>query len=241
MSEMVSVTRLEQLSNEIFCEIFNYLNAFDLFFAFTSLNSRISSILKLMRLHVLLHSTYCRRQVEFLSDNLTFHSDQVFSLDINDQICDQTNVVGYLFSRHSFLNLRSCTLWMLHSTPKLINVIEQLKNQTQLVSIHIIQSYDAERDKLCQSHAHQFSQMVLVNTPATLCSATLLFHYDHSELMRSVISSTQLTYLELMFYGELENLSIHSLIPVLRIHVRLRHLVVIIENSIVSTDNIYIK
>lgn len=238
---MTNSTLLEELSNEIFCDIFDYFDAFDLFFAFSSLNSRISSVLKLTRLHVIIHSMYRRRQIEFLSHHLAFHSDQVISLDVCDEICDQTNVVAYLYNRHSFLNLRSCIFWLLNSSPKLKNVIKQLKEQTQIVSFHIVQSDYAEEDKLCRSRAHLFSQRILLNTPPTLRTVTLRFHYDHPELLRNTIVYTTLTYLELVFYGTLDKVSIYSLIPVLRIHSTLRHLGVIIKSPTMLEDDNYIK
>ena len=226
---MTNSTLLKDLSNDIFCEIFDYFNAFDLFFAFASLNSRISSLLKFIRLHVIIHWTYYRHQVELFSHHLTSHSDQVISLSIFDEICDQINVVAYLFSQHIF--------YCIHSSSKLENVIKQLKNQTQIVSLHIVQSYDAEQDKLCRNHASLFSEMFLVNTSLTLHSATLRFHYDHPELTRSTIINTKLTYLELMFYGTLNNISIYCLIPVLRIHDSLQHFGVIIKSSTISQNN----
>lgn len=234
---MENPTLLEKLSNEIFCEIFDHLNAFDLLFAFSSLNSRISSILKLIRLHIIIPSTYFRDQIEFLSHHLTVHSDQVISLNIYDQICDQTNVVAYLYNRHAFLNLRSCIFWDLHSSPKLENIVKQLKEQTQMVSFHVVQDFDPQQDKLCRSHAHLFSQKILLNTPSTLRSATLRFYYDHPDLVRSTIIDTRLTYLELVIYGTPDNVSIYSLIPVLRLHNTLRHLSVTIDNVISEDDN----
>jgi hypothetical protein len=192
--EMANSTLLETLSNEIFCEIFDYLDAFGLFFSFSSLNSRISSVLKLTRLHIIIDSMYCRRQIEFLSHHLTFHSDQVVSLNIEDEICDQTNIIAYLYSRHTFLNLRSCIFWCLDSSAKLKNVIKQLKKQTQIVSLNIFQACDPRQDKLCRSHAHLFSQKILLNTPPTLRSASLRFHYNHPDLVRSTIIDTRLTY-----------------------------------------------
>jgi len=49
---MNNSTSFEELSDDMFCEIFDYLNAFDLFLAFDSPNARISSILKYIRVHV---------------------------------------------------------------------------------------------------------------------------------------------------------------------------------------------
>ena len=241
VSVMANSTLLEEVSSKIFCEIFDYLNAFDLFLAFASLNSRISSILKLTRLHVIIDSVHCRRQIEFLSHHLTFHSDQVISLDICDKICDQTNVIAYLFSRHEFSNLRSCIFWGLHASSKLKKVIKKLKIQTQIVSLHILQSYNAGDDNLCRTHAHLFSEMVLLNEPSTLRFATLRFHYDYPELTRSMTINTTLTYLELIFYGTLDKISVYSLIPVLRVYNTLRQLNVIIKSSTISQDNNNIK
>ncbi|CAF3622234.1 unnamed protein product, partial [Rotaria sp. Silwood2] len=49
---MDTQTHLEDLSNEIFFEIFDYLHALDIFTAFASLNKRISSVLQLISLRV---------------------------------------------------------------------------------------------------------------------------------------------------------------------------------------------
>ena len=235
---MTNSTRLEDLSNEIFCEIFDYLHACDLFFAFTSLNSRISSILKLIRLHVIIDWTYYRHQIQFLSHHLTFHSSQVISLDIYDKISNQTNVIAYLFNRHVFPNVRSCIFCDLHSSFQLKNVVKKLQEQTQMLSFHIIQSDCAESDKLGRSHAGLFSQMVLLNAPSTLCSATLRFHYDHRELWQTATVCTTLMYLDVLFYGTLDNVSIYSLISVLRTHRTLRYLGVEIKSPVMSqTDN----
>jgi hypothetical protein len=234
---MANSTQLEELSNEIFCSIFDYFDAYDLFFAFSSLNSRISSILKLPRLHVIIHPTDIHYQMKFLCRHLKFYSDQVISLKIHDKIRDQANVVAYLFNRHSFINLRSCILYNIQSSAELKTTIKQLKKHRHIISFHIVQSQNIEEDKLCQSHAHLFSEMVLINTPSALRSATLRFHYDYPELMKSMIIETKLTYLHLMFYGTFDNVSIYSLLPVLRINSRLQHLGVIIQMSKMSDTN----
>ena len=68
-----------------------------IFFTFASLNSRISLLLNSILLHVNIHWTHCRHELEFLSNHLKFRSDQVVSLQVHDEICDQTNVIAYIF------------------------------------------------------------------------------------------------------------------------------------------------
>jgi hypothetical protein len=238
---MDNPTLLEELSNDVFCEIFDHLNVLDLFLAFNSLNTRISSILKYYRLHVIINSTYYRHQIEHLCHYLTFRSHQVISLDICDEISDQRNIIEYLFERYKFPTLRFCTFRCLEASSKLINVINQLKKQTQLVSFNIFQSYDAKNDQLIRNHAHLFSEMVLLDTPFSLRRATLRIHYDYPELMTSRIITTNLIYLELWFYGSFDKISIYSLIPIFRIHKSLRQLNVLIRSSKMSQYNINFK
>jgi hypothetical protein len=238
---MDNPTLLEELSNDVFCEIFDHLNVLDLFLAFNSLNTRISSILKYYRLHVIINSTYYRHQIEHLCHYLTFRSHQVISLDICDEISDQRNTIAYLFERHEFPSLHSCTFRCLDASSNLKNVIKQLKKQTQLVSFNIFQSYDAKNDQLTKHDAHLVSEMVLLDTPFSLRCATLRFHYDYPELMRSTIMTTNLIYLELLFYGSFDKMSIYSLIPILRIHKSLRQLNVLIRSSKMSQYNINFK
>jgi hypothetical protein len=101
-------TYLEDLSNEIFFEIFDYLDAFDIFTGFTSLNQRISSILQSIPLRIIISRNYYLAQIDFLSAHLTFHAHQVISLKIHDKIRDYSSVISLLFNRHNFINLQSC-------------------------------------------------------------------------------------------------------------------------------------
>ncbi len=81
--------------------------------------------------------------------------------------------------------------------------------------------------------------MILLNTPPTLRSATLRFHYDHPKLLvRNTMAYRTLTYLDLLLYGSSANASIFSLISIIRIHSTLRHLSVIIKRPTTSgADN----
>ncbi|UJR16464.1 hypothetical protein I4U23_003366 [Adineta vaga] len=228
---MIINTRLEDLSNDIFFEIFDYFHAIDIFYAFTSLNSRFSLILKSIRLHVIIFYRHYRRQIEFLSHHLKFHSNQVVSLNIHDQTRNQINVITFLFNQHQFLNLYSCIFFSMTSSSNSNVVLEQLSKSTKLVCFRIIQSDNAEDDNLNKCDADKLSQLILINPSLTLRSADLSFHHDHFSISKKFIFRTNLTHLKLIFYGSLNRICIYSLIPILRRHSLLRYLHVIIKTT----------
>jgi hypothetical protein len=80
-------THFEDLSNEIFFEIFDYLNELDIFISFTSLNKRISSILQSIPLRINITQENCLRQIKILS-YLICYDHQVISITIFDKIRD---------------------------------------------------------------------------------------------------------------------------------------------------------
>ncbi|CAF1208371.1 unnamed protein product [Rotaria sp. Silwood1] len=85
---MNSHTHIEDLSNEIFFEIFDYLHALDIFAAFNSLNKKISFISQIISLRGIISNDYCHRQIDSLSSYLKFHSHQVISIKTYDPIRD---------------------------------------------------------------------------------------------------------------------------------------------------------
>ncbi|CAF1218153.1 unnamed protein product [Adineta steineri] len=147
---MGTETRLENLPNEIFLEILDYLHALDIFSAFGSLNKRISSIFQSTPLRIIISQTHCRNQVDFLSSYLTFHAHQVISIKINDTIRDDTSIISLLFNRHDFINLQFCKFIRIDQSTKLNNVIQRIKNFDKLVSFKIANLNDItmnENDK----------------------------------------------------------------------------------------------
>jgi hypothetical protein len=85
---MNTYPHFEDLSNEILIEIFDYLHVLDIFTGFTSLNTRIPSILQSIPLRIIISYDHCRHQIDFLSSYLTCHAHQVISLEISDTIRD---------------------------------------------------------------------------------------------------------------------------------------------------------
>ncbi|CAF1310807.1 unnamed protein product [Adineta ricciae] len=112
-----------------------------------------------------------------------------------------------------------------------------------MVSFHIVQSYNPDEGNLCRIHADAFTRMTVLNELSSLRSVTLRFHHDHPELATSMIINTKLTYLELLFYGTQEKISIYSLIPLLRMCTALRKLNVMLkatksEDNYINTPNL---
>ncbi|CAF3202291.1 unnamed protein product, partial [Rotaria sp. Silwood2] len=126
-------THLEDLSNEIFFEIFDYLHMLHIFTGFTLLNKRISNILQSTPLHIVISFGNSRQQIDFLLYHLTFHEDQVISINILDRIRDHSSIIHVLFNRHNFINLKSCKFLSIHSMTKLNNIIKQIGNLNKLV------------------------------------------------------------------------------------------------------------
>lgn len=211
---------MENLSDEIFFEICDYLNALDIFVAFASLNIRISSILRSISLRVNILPCYCRRQIEILSGHLTFHANQVIALSINDTIRDRSSVITFLFSRHTFVNLRSCSLYAFDLTPGLRNkVIEKLQCLTKLVSIRVIQPID---NAMRATDKRLLSKTILTCMSPTLRSIILILHFDHSEILTMGRTTSNLTSLNLIFSGLFSTSSVLHILRSYRLLQRLR-------------------
>ncbi len=161
-------------------------------FAFALLNSRISLLLNSIPLHVNIHNTYSRYELQLLSNHLKFDCLQVVSLEIPDQICDETNVIAYIFHQHDLVNVHSCIFHSINSSSKLKIVFEKWLKLSKIILFRLIQSCDVKEDKLNTS---EFSQLILIDTPQTLRSTVLYFHYNHSQITTPSIVTTILTHL----------------------------------------------
>ena len=232
MNKMVKYSHLEDLPNEILCETFNYLHALDLFYAFSNLNRRISSILKEIRLHVYIGQLTSRRQIEFLCEKLILHCDQVISMDICNESCGETDIIEYLFEEHNFVNLGRCRLSCFGFNSKLENVLRKLKEQNQLVYFHIDDMHSAETDNPSRNRAHLFSREILINPPSSLRHVIFQIPYNHPELIDCPIVNSYITNIELNFSGAHNNRSIYVLIYIFRLHQSLQHIRVVFENYI---------
>lgn len=232
--QMDTQTHFEDLSNEIFFEIFDYLHALDIFTAFTSLNKRILSILQSIRLHVIILDSHFYEEIDFLSSHLTFHAHQVISLNCYDTIRDRSSIISLLFKRHHFINLRSCIIMSIHPLTELENVLEQVASLNRLVSFFIQQPND--------KNVHEKDQCNLIRTTfkhksSSLRSVKLHYYSAYMDIINynSIASNITSLHLLISFYFW-KTASIYAILSILRVCPRLRCLHAVMEEYCKSTN-----
>jgi len=221
-------THLEDLSNEIFFEIFDYLHIFDIFTGFTSLNRRISSILRLIPLHIVISREHRRHQIDFLSSHLIFHEDQVISIKVSDTISDDSFIISLLFNRHKFSNLKSCKLLSINSTARLGNVIEQIRSLSKLVLFKITQP---QSEDLNENDNDEFTRMILTHKSSFLHSVELQYPYHYLNILKYRSLPSNLTSLTLRITGSPSTISIHSILRVFHLCHKIRYLCIALYND----------
>lgn len=225
---MNKITQFEDLSNDLFLEIFDYLHALDLFTTFSSLNNRISSILFLTRLHVVVSKLHCQHQIKILSSHLTHHAHQVVSLSLHDQLRDFTSVISFIFNQHTFKNLQSCKFYSIHPSSKLDNVIQKLENLDKLVIFRLIQPKDIPMPDAIK---RDLSKTILMHRSPVLCSVNLKFRYNYPNLVCNIAVNSTVTSLYMTFYGSATICLIYRILPILRNYRALRVLRISILND----------
>ncbi|CAF5024889.1 unnamed protein product [Rotaria sp. Silwood1] len=196
---MDTPTHLEDLSNEIFFEIFDYLHAL------TSLNTRILSILQSIPLHVIILNSHFDREIYFLSSHLTFHAHQVVSLYIYDTIRDRSSSISLLFNQHQFTNLQSCIFMSVNPSTKLENVIKQVESLNRLISFAIKQPNDKNMN---ENDKWGLTRTILMHKSSYLRSVVLKYPYDYVDVSNyiSIVSNT--TSINLLMFVSHNTLSV---------------------------------
>ncbi|CAF4031151.1 unnamed protein product, partial [Rotaria sordida] len=231
---LISYIHLEDLSNEIFFEIFDYLHALDIFTGFSSLNKRFLSILQTIPLRILISYIHCRRQIDFLSSHLIYHADQVISIGMRDTIRDDTSIISLLFNRHYFINLQSCRFITIHPSTKLDNVIKQIKNFNRLVSFSIYHPNDKTFSKNDKSN---FTHTILMHKSSSLRSVVLQYAYDYLDISNYTSLPSNLISLYLYINGSPSTVSVYSILPILRLCHRVRYIRIIIKHNNLAENN----
>ena len=221
-------TQLEDLSNDLFLDIFDYFHALDLFKAFSLLNQRLSSILSSTQLHIIVSKLHSHHQIKFLSSHLHAHAHQVISLSLQDQLRDVSSVIPFFFSEHKFINLRSCIFRSICPSSRLKQVIQQLQTLTKLESFIIRQSRDISLSYRTQQ---RLSKTILKHNLPKLRSIELSFRHNYSYLTANTIINWTLTSLSIKFHDATTNCSIYNILPIVHNYRVLRQLYVTISNS----------
>ncbi|CAF4486362.1 unnamed protein product [Rotaria sp. Silwood2] len=221
-------TQLEDLSNEIFFEIFEYFDALEIFTIFTSLNRRISSIIQSISLRIVIFPDHCYRQINFLSSHLIHHADQVISLEIFDTIRDYSSIINLIFNRHRFLNIESCIFYSINSTTILENVFKQIKDLNRLVSFSF---YALNDGNITEKNKHDLTQIMLLHKSPDLRSISLLYRYTYMDISNLTSIPSNLIRFRLCISSSLPTLPIYSIISILRLCHTIRYLGITIENQ----------
>jgi hypothetical protein len=231
---MNSYTRLEDLSNEIFFEIFDYLDAVDIFRGFSSLNRRISSILQIIPIRIVISNNHRRYEIDYLSSHLTCHAHQVIIVDIFDTIDDDSSIINLLFSQHQFINLRSCTFISIHPSTQLENVIKQIKTFNRLVSFRI---FHPKNEKLNENAKKDLLQTIFMHKSLYLRSIELQLPYDCSYLSKYRSIPSNLKSLHLHISGSTLHVSPFSIISIFRFCHSIQYLTIILSWFLFNDNN----
>ncbi|CAF4243328.1 unnamed protein product, partial [Adineta steineri] len=224
---MESHTRFEDLSNEIFFEIFDYFDALDIFASFSLLNRRISSILQSISLHIVILKKHCRHQIDLLSSYLIFHDQQVTSIKIFDTIRDDSSIISLLFNRHNFINLKSCIFYAIDSSTRLDNVIKQIKNLHQLISFTLYQ----HNNNLSNDDTNDFTHTLLMHKSSFIRSVILQYPYNFLNISKSMSVSSHLISLKLYISISPPTACIYTILSVLRLCHNIRYLCLLLQQS----------
>jgi hypothetical protein len=225
---MDNITQFEDLSNELFLEIFEYFHALDLFITFSSLNKRISSILSVTQLHIIITKLHCHYQMQILSSYLTHNAHQVISITLEDQLRDFTSVISFFFNQHTFENLRSCKFYSICPSSNLTDVLQKINNLNKLVSFRISQPKDIP---LSNEIKQELTITILTCKSFKLRLIDLSFSYNYPKLNTYIAFNSTLTALRMRFHGSTIPCSIYSFLPILRQYRALRVLRIHVSND----------
>ena len=212
-------TQLEDLSNEVFYEIFDYFHAFDIFVSFTLLNQRFTSILHSIPLRVVIRPSHSRRQINFLSSHLEFHEHQVISLKMSDHIFDDLPLIDRFFRRHKFINLQLCSFTSIVPGSKLdYMLIEEIKSLDKLGFICYQSKYfQWVFGKVDGKLIHRLFEPILSHKSPYLRSLVLGIRYDYEYIFKYSSISSNLRSLQIHIFSSQSISPFDSVPPILRL------------------------
>ena len=222
---MRSCTRFEDLPTDLFFEIFDYLNAFETFTSFTSLNQHISSILQSIPLRINISTNAFRSQVDFLSSQLISHEHQVISITICDTIRDDSSLISLFFQRHNFINLRLCLLVSVRFETELDHLLEKIKTYNKLVAFNVFTDY---HDDLPLTTKSQLLSTLLKHQ-LPLRSINIYFPYNYLDMKFTIPMNSNLVSIGLRIVGTSSTSCFQSITTIFRVCQRIKYIGLMVE------------
>ncbi|CAF1650036.1 unnamed protein product [Adineta ricciae] len=224
-ADMTSCTRFEDLPTDLFFEIFDYLDAFEIFTSFNSLNQRISSILQSIPLRIYISANAFRSQVDFLSSQLIFHEHQVISITISDTIRDDSAIISLFFRRHNFLNLQFCSLLSVDFNTKIDRLLEKIKTYRKLLIFNL---FNHRHEDLPLTSKSQLLS-ILLKHQSPLRSINVYYPYNYFDLKSDIPANLNLVSIGLRMAGISSASCFLSIRTIFRICQRIKYIQLAVE------------
>ncbi|UJR07053.1 hypothetical protein I4U23_011341 [Adineta vaga] len=148
LSEESSITHLEELSNEVIYEIFEFLDYFHVYQSFFNLNTRFQNLLTCSNLPIKVNTSSISRSnfENYYTDIIIPYQHRIISLSIRHLFFDCDISVHTILSK--FIRLE--TLILEHISPEYIeNVLNDIASLSNLSSLVIIVDGDVENENEC--------------------------------------------------------------------------------------------
>ncbi|CAF2103234.1 unnamed protein product [Rotaria magnacalcarata] len=149
-----------------------------------------------------------RQQIDFLlSSHLTFHDDQVISINILDRTRDDSSKIHLLFNRYNLINLKSCKFLSIYSMTKLDNIIKEIGNLNKLVILEIFQP---DRSDLNENNNDELTRILLTNKSSSLRSLKLQYPNHYLNISNYTFINSNLILHALRISGSSSTVSVPS-------------------------------
>ncbi|CAF1149271.1 unnamed protein product [Adineta ricciae] len=211
MSDKRTRTKLEDLSNEVLMDCFEYLNAPDVFYAFEQLNPRFYRLVRAIPLRLnfedidkIIFDRFCEKMLDY-----TEIQQQIYSIKLsNEQTHGQIQAFFIYFSLVEFTRLRSLTLIDIKE-----NNMEQLSSTipllTKLTCLRLINSQSPSFNLLsalprCRENIFPISSFSQNIVPLTKFS---IYFCSLTDIFRLLPQMPFLQYLNVLWGSQFEPLS----------------------------------
>ncbi|CAF4619327.1 unnamed protein product [Rotaria sp. Silwood2] len=211
---------LEILPNEILLHLFQYFNSIDLLHIFYGLNSRFNFLLyKEVRFYRVKFTFVSKRHFDMIcQQHLPFIANRIIALDLSDHRDTPQQIVlflSYIPSFSRFTQLRSLTLFDLHSYESLLKLLGECCHLNNLTHLDI---------HSCSLSIDQVNFQLIVDNIWSLpklinCSLYIKFQKYHLLYLPTIISLSLESIT--MYYGQLKMNQINQLF---KYTPRLKHL-----------------